>query len=261
MSLVNSSQLEVRLTKNQEEIFDAQKLRYKIFVEEFGARVSIENKNQTIERDKFDDYCDHLILIDKSAKSFEGKPVVVGTLRLLESGVAKKFFGFYSATEFNLTEILERDQSLLEIGRVCIDKNYRGHIAFHLLWLGLGEYVFKRNIAIIIGVASFHGTDPTPSSSALSLLSHKFSAPKNLNFKALISSSLDMNMMPLEELDQRKGMQQMPSLLKAYLRMGAKVGNGAFVDTKFNTIDIGIIIEVNLMDKKYKKLYGRLGSN
>ena len=67
-----------------------------------------------------------------------------------------------------------------------------------------------------------------------------------------------MDMISVRELDYRKAMLQMPSLIKAYLRMGAEVGEGAFVDLNFNTVDIGIIIKVELMDSKYKELYGRL---
>lgn len=258
MSLVNSSQLEIRLAKDQEEIFESQRLRYKVFVDEFGAKVSVKNKNKSIESDKFDSYCDHLILIDKSVRNLVGKPLIVGTLRLLNSTNANKFDGFYSAAEYNLDKMLELKKNLLEIGRACVDKNYRGHLALHLLWLGLGKYVVERNIAVIFGVASFNGNDPTHFSSALSLLNHKYGASKMLEFKALAPNSVDMNMISVEELDYRKAMSQMPSLIKAYLRMGARVGDGAFVDTKFNTVDIGIIIEVELMGSKYKKLYGRL---
>ena len=258
MSIVNQNQLEVRLAKDGKEIVEVQKLRYEVFVDEFGANVSHKNKNKCIESDKFDDHCDHLILIDKSTRTLMGNPTIVGTLRLINSTNAKRFYGFYSATEFNLNKILELKQNLLEIGRACVHKNYRGHIALHLLWLGLGKYVLKKDIAIIFGVASFNGTDATLFSSALSLLHHKYSASKELKFKARAPNLVDMNMISIDELDYRKALLQMPSLIKAYLRMGARVGQGAFVDTNFNTVDIGIIIKVELMDSKYKELYGRL---
>ena len=257
MSIVNRSQLEVRLAKDEEEIVEVQKLRYEVFVDEFGAKVSHKNKNECIERDKFDNHCDHLILIDKSTRTLMGKPMIVGTIRLLNSTNAKKFYGFYSAAEYNLDKILELKKNLLEIGRACVHKNYRGHIALHLLWLGLGNYVLKQKIAIIFGVASFNGSDPNLFSSALSLLNHKYSASKALEFKARTPNSVDMNMFPIDKLDYRKALLQMPSLIKAYLRMGARVGDGAFVDTNFNTVDIGVIINVQLMDIKYKELYGR----
>ena len=257
MSIVNRNQLEVRLAKDEEEIFEVQKLRYKVFVDEFGAKVSHQNKNECIESDKFDNHCDHLILIDKSTRTLVGKPIIVGTLRLLNSANAKKFYGFYSAAEYNLEKILNLKQNLLEIGRACVHKNYRGHIALHLLWLGLGKYVLKQDIKIIFGVASFNGSDPALFSSALSLLNHKYRASKELEFKALAPNSVDMNMISVHELDYTKAMLQMPSLIKAYLRMGAEVGEGAFVDTNFNTVDIGIMIKVELMNSKYKELYGR----
>ena len=258
MSVVTNTQLEVRMAQNQEEIFEVQKLRYKVFVNEFGAKVSFRNMIQSIESDKFDNHCEHLILIDNSVRNSLSKPTVVGTLRLLNSTNAKRFYGFYSASEYKLDKILEMKRNLLEVGRACIDKNYRGHIALHLLFCGLSKYVLEHDIAFIFGVASFSGNDPILFSSALSFLNYKFSAPKILDFRALAPNSVDMNMISVEKLDHGKAMSQMPSLIKAYLRMGAKVGDGAFVDTKFNTIDIGIIIEVELMDIKYKEFYGRL---
>ena len=258
MSIFNRNQLEVRLAKDEDEIVEVQKLRYEVFVDEFGAKVSQKNKNECIESDKFDNHCDHLILIDKSTTSLIGKPIIVGTIRLINSINAKNFYGFYSAAEYNLDKILKLKQNFLEIGRACVHKNYRGQIALHLLWLGLGKYVLKQDINIMFGVASFNGSDPTLFSSALSLLSHKYSASKELEFKALTPNSVDMNMISVQELDYRKAILQMPSLIKAYLRMGARVGEGAFVDTNFNTVDIGVIIKVKLMNRKYKKLYGRL---
>ena len=85
MFLTSTDQFEVRLALDDTEILAAQRLRYKVFIEEFGASLPKNDKNERLERDKFDQYCDHLILIDKCSKNYSDGPPVVGTIRLMES--------------------------------------------------------------------------------------------------------------------------------------------------------------------------------
>ncbi|MDG2474384.1 MAG: GNAT family N-acyltransferase [Paracoccaceae bacterium] len=255
MHKTNSDQFEVRLTINNAEVLAAQKLRYKVFVKEFGAKVSKEHEAQLVERDKFDPYCDHLVLIDKRAKNRLSGSNIVGTMRLMESRVAHRALGFYSATEYDLDKLTTEHKKSLEIGRACVDIKYRGSLAIHFLWLGLAEYSIKREIVLLFGVASFHGTNASKFGSALTLLKQKFSAPERLKFRAKESGYIDMNIIPLDLLNHKIAMDQMPGLLKAYLRMGARVSDGAFVDNKFNTIDVGLMIKTNSMNSKYKELY------
>jgi len=257
MNITNIDQFEVRLTNNEAEMFAAQELRHRVFVKEFGAKVSLEDNNKNIERDRFDRYCDHLILIDKWSKKCNDTPEIVGTMRLMQSGVARKSIGFYCATEYYLEKLTTQYEKSLEVGRACVDKHYRGNTAIHFLWLGLAEYVMLRKITLIFGVASFQGTDISKYSSALTFLSNNFSAPKNLNFRAKESGYVDMNIVPLNLLDRVLALSQMPSLLKAYLRMGGLVGDGAFVDTKFNTIDVGLMVNTDSLNNKYKDYYDR----
>ena len=259
MQLMKRNQFEVRLATNQNEIRAAQNLRYRVFVQEFDAKTSEKNHKSLLDEDIFDENCDHLLLIDRNARSAfsEAKFCVVGTIRVMSASRADKGTGFYTSSEYNLNQILKLKKSSIEIGRACVEKNYRGSVALHLLWSGLGKYVVSRDIKTMFGVASFHGTDMNKFSSALSYLSYNFSAEKKLEFKAKFPGRCEMNIIPLEKLDVRRAMSEMPSLIRAYLRLGAKVGEGAFKDLDFNTIDIGIIIDIDFMNKKYKEFYGR----
>ncbi|PQM58418.1 MAG: GNAT family N-acetyltransferase, partial [Rhodobacteraceae bacterium] len=133
MFLTSTDQFEVRLALDDNEILAAQRLRYKVFIEEFGASLPKNDKNERLERDKFDQYCDHLILIDKCSKNYSDGPPVVGTIRLMESTVAEKALGFYSATEYHLDKLVAKHKNSLEIGRACVDKKYRASIAMHFL--------------------------------------------------------------------------------------------------------------------------------
>ncbi len=257
MSLTNIDQFEVRLAKSRHEIFAAQMLRYQVFVEEFGATVNQNDQFKKTESDEFDKYCDHLIIIDKSSPILSNASQIVGTMRLLDAKIAQQNQGFYSANEYNLSKLVAQNKRALEISRACIKKKYRGSLGIHYLWLALAKYVRERDITLIFGVASFHGNNVSKFGSALTLLKQKFSAPKALEFRAKKTGYVDMNIVPLSQLDQKKAMDQMPSLLKTYLRMGALVSDGAFTDVRFNTIDVGLMMITELMNKKYKEFYGR----
>ena len=257
MHMIKNKQFDVRLARSKEEIEAAQSLRYEVFIQEFGAKTSSRNHDNLRDEDKFDRNCDHLLLIDQNLDPSGPNYTVVGTVRLIEAHIAMQNEGFYTSEEFNLSKILQMKKKCLEIGRACIKKKYRGSVALHLLWSGLAEYVVSRNITIMFGVASFHGTDVSKFSSALSYLNYNFSVPRELEFTVNPQSSCEMNIIPKEKLSVRNAMFEMPSLIRAYLRLGAKVGHGAFIDSIFNTIDIGIFIDTDFMNNRYKDFYGR----
>ena len=211
MPMIDAKHLEVRLARNHTEVLASQKLRYKVFVQEFGAKVSRQDQIEKVERDKYDCYCDHLILIDNRTFKSLNLPRVVGTIRLLPCEKAKSEIGFYSAAEYTLDRLICNDKKSLEISRACVDKDYRQGISLHLLWTGLAKYVLSRNINLLFGVASFQGNDVSTISSALTLLSKKYSAPKSLGFRAKEFGYIDMNIVPIRKLDQNKALTQMPS--------------------------------------------------
>ena len=141
----------------------------------------------------------------------------------------------------------------LELGRSCVAQEYRNGLALYLMWEALAKYVASEKIDILFGVASFKGVDPTKISKGLSILHHKYIAPESLRISALPHSYLSMNIIPMENINHSEAMLQIPSLIKSYIRLGGVVGDGAFIDYKFNTIDVGIIFDTNSIKKRYKK--------
>ena len=127
----------------------------------------------------------------------------------------------------------------------------------HMMWDGLGQYVSKHDIGVLFGVASFHSADPAPIAEALSYLHHYHLAPPELRVKALPKNRTEMNLMPADEINKRRALQLIPSLIKAYLRLGGYVGEGAFVDHDFNTVDVCLIMDTQTMTEKYRAFYGR----
>lgn len=253
---MDAPQFEVRLAQNEADVTAAQRLRYRVFVEEMGASATTEEQSKRLEMDRFDPYFEHLLLIDKTLNA-DPLDRVVGVYRLMRGSVARSGIGFYGASEYDLSKLADMPRETLELGRSCIAKEYRGGLGMHQLWDGLGEYVIQHDIQILFGVASFHCADPEPLAEALSYLHHNYLAPEHLRVRALDAHYTPMDRMPVDQIDKRRALQKIPSLIKAYLRLGGFVGDGAFVDHDFNTVDVCLIMDTEKMAEKYRAFYGR----
>jgi putative hemolysin len=129
------------------------------------------------------------------------------------------------------------------------------------LWQALAGYVDARQIAVLFGVASFHGTDAQALSAPLSLLYHKHLAPKGLRVTAKGPTAVPMNIQPLDTIDRIAAVRGVPALIKAYLRLGGKVAPDAFVDYAFNTVDICLILEKDAIDGLQRAILAKGGAN
>jgi L-ornithine Nalpha-acyltransferase len=250
----NGTEFSVKLAETPDEMLAAQRLRHRVFVRELGASTDRNSDALGIEQDGFDTHVDHLILQDKSLPKASD---VVGVYRLLRSDVAAQGIGFYSADEFQLDKIAGSGRNAVELGRSCVDARYRGGLAMHLLWKGLAEYVAAHDIEILFGVASFHGTDPAQIAHALSFLHHNYLAPDDLRVTAYGSNAIPMDILTATDTDRATALMQIPPLIKSYLRLGGAVGNGAYIDHDFNTIDVCLVMDTLRMSQKYKDFYRR----
>lgn len=247
-------QFTLKLAETPEDLQAAQRLRYKVFVEELGGHGEMVDDAARLEKDRFDPYFDHLILIDEALEC-EAIDKVVGVYRLLPSDRAAELGRFYSEDEYDLSVLKASGRKLLELGRSCLHPDYRGGAAMFHLWNGLAEYVFDKEIEILFGVASFHGTDPNELAEPLSMLHHRHLAPEDLRTRAQPEHFQSMDLIPEDQIDRRKAMLAVPALIKAYLRLGGFVGEGAFVDHAFNTTDVCLIMDTSRMNEKQKALY------
>lgn len=244
--------LEVRLAKTQEDLKGAARLRYHVFVVELGADGEGVDHDRRFELDSFDAHADQLVLVDvdKDAATFDH---VVGVYRLMQSKTALQAGGFYSETEYDLTPIKSSGRTLLELGRSCLHPAHRGGVGMMYLWQGLAEYVQQHEIEVLFGVASFHGTDVDKVAQSLSHLHHAHLAPQELRPRSVRHQSMDLIAPDL--IDRPAAMKATPSLIKAYLRLGGKVGDGAFIDHDFNTIDVCLVMDTAQMSAKHRKIY------
>lgn len=239
----------MRRARTPEEICAAQSLRYRVFVEECGATVPPSDHAAGLERDRFDAFADHWLLLDRKSQQ------VIGTQRTLDRAQAARAGGFYSAQEFDLAPLMNSDRQLLELGRSCMDPVHRGGAGVFLLWSALAQHVTDTGIDTLFGVASFPGTDENSVTEPLSYLKSSHLAPADLRVRAHASSFLGMNAASGVGIDRQRAVVGLPSLIKAYLRFGGVVGEGAFIDHAFNTIDICLILDTaKLSDRKARFL-------
>jgi len=249
-------QFELRLARNAQDLRAAQRLRYQVFIEELGGDGDLVDHAQRLEIDAFDPYYDHLILIDPK-RNAAALDHVVGVYRLLTSDRAAAVGRFYTEDEYDLTRLKATGRQLLELGRSCVHAEYRGGTAMFHLWNGLADYVLEHQIEILFGVASFHGTDLAELAMPLAYLHHHHLAPEALRVRVQPQFFQTMDLVARDQVDRRAAMVATPALIKAYLRLGGFVGEGAFVDRRFNTTDVCLLMDSARMSQKHKDFYAR----
>lgn len=252
---VTAGRFTARLAETDEDVRAAQRLRYRVFVEEMGASASQQEHDDRRESDAFDDHCDHLILFDTESPVTDPLDRVIGVYRLLRGSVAKAGPGFYSAAEFDLARIFEYPHETLELGRSCVHADYRSGAAMQLLWMALAQYIYTHKLRLLFGCASFHGADMQALAKPLSYLYHTRLAPEHLRPRVLSEFYNDMNLLPADQVSRPEAMREMPALIKGYLRLNGYVGDGAFIDKEFNTIDVCLVMETDKISARYHSFY------
>ena len=253
--------LEVRLAVSSREVKRAQRLRYKVF---YGEMSAVPMGLAALKRRDIDDYdevCDHLLVLDHAVapKPFRAhKPKVVGTYRLLRQEVAVAHAGFYTAGEFDIAPLLarHRGKNLLELGRSCVLKPYRNKKTVELLWAGIWAYVQRHGVDAMIGCASLEGTDPDRLAVPLSFLHHYARAEADWRATALPGRYIRMDRIAADALNRKAALLSLPPLVKAYLRVGAKFGDGAVIDRQFGTTDVFVVMPVKAISGRYLHYFG-----
>lgn len=242
---ITSGNLSVRLAKDENEIMAAQKLRYEYLLLAFN-----QNHTKQSDDDENDKYCDHLIVIDNASNE------IVGTYRLL-SGTAKKQHNirFFSAEEFVLGK-LDETENVLELGRAVVKAEYRNTNVFKMLWTGLVEYCKKYDVRYLFGTASYFGTNPE-------LYRNSFA---NYYYTSRLEPDFDTTArepkcklcaMSKDEINGGLARGETPSLIRAYISLGAKVASEAYIDKWFNCVDLLIVFDLqNLNRPILKRMFG-----
>ncbi len=252
---LRAGHLGVRLATTQAELAAAQALRYRVFYEEMGAKADAATLAAGLDRDEFDAIADHLLVVNHDLG--EGAESVVGTYRLIRQEAAEAFGRFYSESEYDISPLKTFPGRKLELGRSCTASAYRNKMVMQLLWRGIAAYVFHYGIDLMFGCASLTGTDPDQLAGELTYLALHHTAPEAIRPKALPERYVEMRRLPPEQIDPKQALMRLPPLIKGYLRLGGFVGDGAVIDSQFNTTDIAIIVQTDLVTEKYYRHYER----
>lgn len=247
--------LEVRLASSDAEVRAAQALRYHVFYHEMRAKPDAAMRRVWRDADAYDEWCDHLVVVDHAA----GDAAIVGTYRLIDAGAAAMAGGFYSSSEYDLSALLAlrgpggRMPNLLELGRSCVAPPYRNSAAIMLLWRGIAAYLEAARVDHLFGCASFPGTDPDAVAEELTLLHHHHRSPIGVRTRPELHVPMDR--MPAHAVDRRAAWRRLPPLVRGYLQAGASVGDGAFIDHQFSTVDVFMIVATAAIRERYRSRF------
>lgn len=246
--------LEIRMAERKEEIEAVQALRYRIFYVEMSAKPTADMYKKERDFDDFDDFCDHLLILDHRLGD-KPEESIVGTYRLLRRSAVPQDKSFYSSGEYNISNLLHQPGELLELGRSCVDAAYRTRPTMYLLWSGIAAYVFYYDIQLMFGCASIPEVDVQVLSLPLSYLYFYHLAPDYLRTTALQDRHIEMRRMEKHLIEPKQALATLPPLIKGYLRLGGFVGDGAVFDPQFHTTDVCMIVRTDLVTKKYYRHY------
>ena len=233
-----TTELVVSLARRQDDVEAAQRLRYQVFVEEMGARV--DSTQPGIESDRFDPFCQHLIVRDRT------RDRVVGCYRILTDEGARDAGGFYSQTEFDITRILALPGRLMEVGRTCVHPDYRSGTTLGLLWRGLTRFMFARGYDSLIGCASIPLAGGSDHALAVyeTLIKH-YNSPEGCRVypKMRLPRASDAPTVNAEA----------PALLRAYLRAGARICGEPAWDPFFGVADLFLLLRLQDIRGRYAR--------
>lgn len=228
--------------RHQDEVREAQRLRYQVFAGEMGARLDTRIEGHDI--DLFDEYCEHLIVREL------GSGQVIGTYRVLTPTQARRVGGFYSDTEFDLVRLRALRERMLELGRSCVHRDHRHGGVIMALWGALGGFMVRNGLDVTIGCASIpmlHNgvVSGDVAASIWRQLRETHLAPVEDRVRPRLP-------LPVEALDGSLQVEA-PPLIKGYLRLGAKVLGPPAWDPDFNSADLPLMMRLSDLPARYRK--------
>ena len=245
----------VRFAQTIDEIKAAQALRYRIFYREKSGNPSADMQAEQRDMDEWDEGGFHIVVLDTRA---EQQPAVVGTLRLFYSECLESGQNFYTEESFNLNRLKKHFGRSLELSRFCIDPDGRGGVILMLIWKYAMSFIQDNNIPVMLGCASFTGTDVTPHLPIMQYLYQHHLAEKSLRPEPKVNDYIDLNelygTLDKSSADWEEAQKSIPTLLRGYLKLGAKISDAAIIDPAFNTVYVSIYVETQSMLKKNPNL-------
>ena len=232
----------VSWARHQDEVRQAQRLRYRVFADEMGARLDTWIPGHDV--DLFDDYCEHLLVRDSVTLE------VIGTYRVLTPAQALRVGSTYSDTEFDLTRLRRLRERMVELGRSCVHADHRHGGVILALWGALAEFMMRNRLDTMIGCASIPmlhegSVSGHAAASIWNQVKRTHLAPIEFHVRPRLA-------LPVDELDGSLEIEP-PALIKGYLRLGAKVLGPPAWDPDFNSADLPMLMRIADLPPRYRK--------
>ncbi len=250
LSDITQGSLRLKFANSESEIIQSQRLRYKIFYEELRADADEQSRMQKRDIDPYDEISDHLLVLDTVLSDNEAEQLV-GSYRLITQNKLAAGQKFYTENEYDISALKNSNVKLLELGRSYVREEYRTKQVINLLWHGLARYINHYDIGCLFGCASFYGADPEKHRMALSLLHSNNLAPEKFRPAVLPSeNAVAIEALPADS-DIKNILRDIPPLLKGYIRVGGYIGDGAYIDKKFDTVDVCVVVLIAEISPRY----------
>lgn len=242
---IAEERLEVAWARSDDEVREAQRLRYRVFVTEMGARIAPPHGTLPgIDADLYDPFCEHLLVRSRGRDGERGE--VIGTYRMLTPAAARRVGGLYSETEFDLTRLRPLRARMVELGRSCVHPDHRSGGVILALWGALAAFMVTNGLETMVGCASVGMRDGGRLAAGLwRQLSATHLAPIEWRVTPRLA-------LPVDELASC-GQVEAPALIKGYLRCGAMVLGPPAWDPQFNTADLPMLMRIDDLPARYRR--------
>ncbi|MDX1672220.1 MAG: GNAT family N-acyltransferase [Balneolaceae bacterium] len=244
-NLVTNNNYIVRFAQDEDEVRAAQKLRFRVFNLELGEGLQSSYEHQ-LDIDKYDEQCHHLLVFDRASDE------VIGTYRMQSHEMAQKKHGFYTADEFDLSQIPEAVLARsVEVGRACIEREHRNGRVLYLLWRGIATYITQTESRYLFGCCSLTSQDPEEGWLVMEYLKRNNLTHEQYRVEAMeeyTCPEVEIDLSAVQEVD-------LPQLFRLYMDLGAKVCSEPAIDREFKTIDYLVILDVESLDERTRMLF------
>ncbi len=226
----------IKTAETSEELIESFRLRHQVFKNEFCG-----TSGEGLDFDRFDFFFDHLLIQLKESQK------IIGTYRLNCSTFSKES---YTELEFQLDSLFKAPGPHLELGRACIAAEYRKGSVITLLWRGIAEYMKLSQSELLFGCSSLKINNPREAALVMKYLfdqghiTTEFLANPTKSYRM---EDLDLwytffnKGLTLSQVSEAEAL--IPSLLKSYIKMGAKIAPEPAFDKDFDCIDILTILK------------------
>ncbi|BBY32385.1 phosphohistidine phosphatase [Mycolicibacter minnesotensis] len=222
----------------------AQRLRYQVFSTEPGFCLTDTGGRPGIDADRFDEYCDHLMVRDDATGE------LVGCYRMLPPTGAIAAGGLYSASEFDVTALDPLRPSLVEMGRAVVRPGHRNGAVVLLMWAGILAYLDRYQYDYITGCVSVPVRGEGAPGSQIRGVRDFVRRRHASDYRVTPYRPVEVDGRSLDDIAS-PARPTMPPLLRGYLRLGARVCGDPAHDPDFGVGDFPALLRRSEADTRY----------